>query len=165
MHDQSAFEAANRSILGQVGQPPPAPVLVALIETLGGEPDVVAAVVDWADGHTTWDVYGCRGDVLARVFASKDVGDWYGSSREAEGTPARIVTAAYRISTARSIGSEELVSEPSFHGFTRDCRAKWTINFDDGKLELNEFVPRYGRFVAEVAQYVRDRFLNAAPRS
>lgn len=159
-HEESVLKAANTAILEQVRQPPPGSVLVGLVETVGGAPDVVAAVVQWGEASTTWDVYACRGDILARVLATKGVTDWYGSGREDEGAPAVITTSAHRISDARSIGAEDLIGHPNYAGFTRHCQARWIVRFDDGAIELDESVSRYGQNVAEVARYVRERFLN-----
>jgi hypothetical protein len=162
MHDESVFKETNTSILNQIGQPPPSSVLIGLIETVGGTPDVVAAVVDWSESQTTWDVYACRGDIVAHVRGQKNISDWFGGLRDEIGSPADVVAAAYRISNARSLGAEALVSVSQYEGFARECRAKWVVSFDGGRLELDEHAPKYGRYVGEVAHHIRDRFVGAA---
>src|SRR4051812_35678420 len=90
IHDESAFKWANTAVCNQVGQPPPAAVLVALIETVGGTPDVPAEVVDYGDGYTTGDVFACRGDVIAHVAVTtcaRNLSDVPSSSGEPGGHP------------------------------------------------------------------------------
>jgi hypothetical protein len=128
MYDESVFKATNSNILNQIGQPPPPPVLIGLVETVGGAPEAVAAVVDWGENQTTWDVYACRGDIVAHVRGRRETSDWSGGLRDDIGSPAAVVAAAYRISDARSVGAEALVSVPKLEGFARECRAKWVVD-------------------------------------
>ena len=161
-HDDSVFKATNTRILNQIGEPPPASVLTALVEVLGGEPEAVAAVVDQKDSSTTWQVYACRGDFLTRVVATRNIKNWAGGFHDdrGRGEPGSLAAATFRISSARSIGVEELVVYDTHEGFSRESTGKWIVMFEDGKLELDESRGRGGH-MTQVANFVRERFLNS----
>jgi len=163
VHDEAAFTATNSVILGQSGQPPPAPILVGLVEAAGGAPDVVAAVVTWGENHTVWDVYACRGGVLANVRGRKEMNDWYGSRGDRDPSPEQVTVSVHRLADVLAINAQDLTSRAPFQGFARTCAAKWSIKFADVTVELDEGSVSGGQ-VAAVAQHIRDRFVDAEPR-
>lgn len=163
MYDDAAFQATNKSILGQIGQPPPAGVLVGLVETLGGAPDVVAATVEWGEKLTVWDVYGARNDVFAHVRGRRKMDDWYGGRGDADEVETQISTTARKISNLRSVGAEDVSPIKPIQGWVRACKATWLLTFDDVTIKLDER-GRYGAPLGALALHVRDRYLGADSR-
>lgn len=163
MHDEAAFKETNTMILRQIGQPPPAPFLVGLVEATGGVPDVVAAVVTWGEAHTVWDVYACRRGVFANVHGRKEMSDWYGSRGDRDSSLERVSVSVHRLADVTAINAEDLTTGTPFQGFARTCTAKWSIRFADVTVELDEGSGSGGD-VAAVAQHIRDSFVDAEPR-
>ena len=163
MHDESIFRATNTQILNQIGQPPPVAVLVALVDAIGGEPEVTAAVVDREEDYTAWEVFACRSNVFTHVSGRKEIDDWYGSAREAISAPQNVTATTRLISDLRSVRLAEVAAHPSYEGFQRECRAKWSLEFRDGHIvELNELARNGGRNIGAVARHMHQRFVGSA---
>lgn len=165
MFDDSVFKATNTALLELTYQkPPPPPVLFAVIETVGGEPDALAVLVEGGREETTWEVFACRGDIIARVYGRAPIPGWAGSNADRAQVETHIEASARRITDLRAIEASDIKAPPTWEGFSRQGTATWTLRFKDGDaIVLNED-GEDGWRVRDVARYVRDRFSHATPR-
>lgn len=136
MDDRDApHRRTNTAVLNQIGQPPPASILAAVLTVTGGvEPTSLAAIVDWGEGTTQWRVVGCTQRMLFEITAKKPVDDWYGGTDRQFRGPQEELSACV-VPLARVTSATFTLSRvvPSRLGFGQtSIEGTWKVTSEDG---------------------------------
>lgn len=76
---------ANTAVLNQIGDPPPASILAALMALSPGQPRHIAAFRGGVDDTSTWRLVAVADSHLVEVSGKKETSDWRGGTMRDDG--------------------------------------------------------------------------------
>ncbi|QCX28088.1 hypothetical protein [Nocardioides jishulii] len=131
---ESPWYTAGTVIESQVYVVPPAPVLATLLEFTTAAPDLLVAMVDWAEGETTWKLIASAPLGLVEVVGYKTVDEWRGDSKQDDQDGESVSAFVQPWRSLQGIKFSHTNSTRDYEHGTITVQGVWELQFDNGRV-------------------------------